>query len=91
MERRYLRIRELTSTSDRAGLLPVSAATIWRWVSRNQFPQPVRLSPGCTAWPAEAVEQWLQTARVAGPVATEKATAASLASRRAKAVAEAEQ
>jgi prophage regulatory protein len=32
-----------------AELLDVSEATLWRWVkSRPGFPQPVKLSPGCT-------------------------------------------
>ncbi len=41
-------------------MLPVSAATIWRWVKRGEFPQPVQLGPQTTAWPVEAVEKFLQ-------------------------------
>ena len=85
MQRRYFRVRELASTADRAGVLPVSTATLWRWVKLKQFPQPVRLSGGVTAWPAEAVEQWLQEAgsreASGGPV---KAGAASVEARRAR-------
>jgi len=85
MQRRYFRIRELASVPGREGLLPVAPATVWRWVKLGTFPQPVRLSGGVTAWPAEAVEAWQQQAgdrsASAAPV---KAGAASVQARRAK-------
>lgn len=34
------------------------AATIWRWVKNGQFPQPVKLSPGCTRWRLSDVQAW---------------------------------
>ncbi|WP_231365736.1 AlpA family transcriptional regulator [Thioalkalivibrio sp. ALMg3] len=36
----------------------VSPSTVWRWVRNGDFPQPVRLSPGCTRWRLEDVERW---------------------------------
>ena len=45
-----------------AGLLamiPISSATLWRWVAKGDFPKPVKLSPRITAWPIEAVQAWL--------------------------------
>lgn len=41
------------------GLIPVSRATLWAWVKSEQFPSPVRLSPGCTAWRVEDVRRWM--------------------------------
>ena len=35
----------------------VSRATVWRWVAKNQFPRPVRLSPGTTRWSAAEIEK----------------------------------
>ena len=63
MAKRYIRIRELASTPTRDGMLPVSGATIWRWVRAGKFPAPVRLGAGTTAWPVEAVEAFLQRAQ----------------------------
>lgn len=40
-------------------MLPISSATLWRWVSKGDFPQPVKLSARITAWPVEAVQSWL--------------------------------
>lgn len=40
-------------------ILPISPATLWRWVSKGDFPQPVKLSPRITAWQIEAVQTWL--------------------------------
>jgi len=36
----------------------VGRATPWRWVSKGEFPQPVRLSPACTRWRLSDVEKW---------------------------------
>ena len=55
---RYLRIRQLASTPAQPGRLPVSPASVYRWVQRGEFPAPVRLSRGVSAWPLEAVEKW---------------------------------
>ena len=43
------------------GLIPFSPATLWRKVGRGEFPKPVKLSERVTAWPAEAVREWLQS------------------------------
>lgn len=58
MSRSYFRMRELATAQGRAGHLPVSPATIWRWVAAGEFPAPVKLSGGVTAWPAEAIKAW---------------------------------
>jgi hypothetical protein len=31
-------------------ILPVSPATLWRWVSIGKFPKPVKISARITAW-----------------------------------------
>lgn len=41
-----------------AGRYGVSRATIWRWAQTGRFPQPVKLSPGCTRWRSSDIEQW---------------------------------
>ncbi len=41
------------------GLVPASAATIWRWCKEGRFPRPVQLSPGITAWRTADVQTWL--------------------------------
>ena len=38
--------------------LGVSHVTLWRWVKAGQFPQPVKLSPRCTAFREEDVAAW---------------------------------
>jgi hypothetical protein len=64
MQSKFIRIRELASSPGRNGLparpgrLPVSCATIWRWVKLGSFPKPVRLGPQTTAWRMEDVERW---------------------------------
>ena len=64
MEHKFIRIRQLASTSGRNGVparqgrLPVSHATIWRWVKLGEFPKPLQLGPQTTAWRLEDVERW---------------------------------
>lgn len=54
----------------RGGLLPFSAATLWRKVRTGEFPAPVKLSARITAWRAEAVKDWLdKQGRAAGLIA----------------------
>lgn len=36
----------------------VHRTTPWRWAKAGQFPQPVKLSPGCTRWRVEDIERW---------------------------------
>lgn len=40
-------------------LLPFSKATLWRKVKRKEFPSPVKLSRGVTAWHVPEVRAWL--------------------------------
>lgn len=42
-----------------AAIIPWSSATLWRKVKARQFPPPVKLSEGVTAWPAESVRAWM--------------------------------
>ncbi len=47
----------------RQGLLlrfvPFSKSTLWRRVKAGDFPAPVKLSTGITAWKAEEVRSWI--------------------------------
>lgn len=36
----------------------VTRATIWKWVNRNGFPAPVKLSPQMTRWRWADVTAW---------------------------------
>ena len=47
-------------------MIPVSPATLWRWVREGVFPKPVRLSSRVTAWRAEDVEGWIKTRQADG-------------------------
>ena len=42
------------------GMLPFSPATLWRKVRKGEFPQPIKLSVGVTAWRRAEVEAWIQ-------------------------------
>ena len=43
-----------------APVVPVSAATLWRWVRLGKFPKPMKVGPNTTAWRVADVRQWLQ-------------------------------
>lgn len=40
-------------------MLPVSQATIWRWVREKRFPAPFKLGEGTTVWDADLVERFI--------------------------------
>ena len=36
----------------------VSRATVWRWVRDGSFPEPIKLTAGCTRWKESDLEEW---------------------------------
>jgi prophage regulatory protein len=56
MSKRVIRISEIASTKDKSGKLPVSQATIWRWVKEGRFPKPFKLGERITVWNIEDIE-----------------------------------
>jgi len=54
-----LRIAQLASTKTKPGLLPVSPATIWRWVKEGRFPKPYKLAQQTTVWDAKEIDEFL--------------------------------
>lgn len=59
MSQRVIRVAEIATTKQRAGLLPVSPATIWRWAREGKFPKPFKLGDSVTVWDAAAVEGFI--------------------------------
>lgn len=43
--------------------VPFSKSTLWRRVKAGEFPAPVKLSTGITAWKAEEVRSWISVRR----------------------------
>ncbi len=65
MQQRVYRISGLATTSNNQGLLPVSPATIWRWVKNGSFPAPFKIGSNTTVFDADAVDFWLKSQREA--------------------------
>lgn len=63
MSSRIIRIAELASTPKKAGMLPVSPATIWRWVRDGKFPKPFKLGASVTGWYAYEVDAFIEACR----------------------------
>lgn len=59
MSQRVIRIGELATTAKKEGLLPISPATVWRWVKQNKFPQPFHLGERVTVWNMSDVEAFI--------------------------------
>lgn len=58
--KQLIRINELASHKGQRGLIPVSPATLWRWVKAGKFPAPIRLSERVTAWETAKVSAWIE-------------------------------
>lgn len=63
MATRIIRIAELASTPNKSGILPVSPATIWRWVRDGKFPQPFKLGASVTGWSADEIDAFVAARR----------------------------
>jgi len=59
MAQRVIRINDLATTKDKPGRLPVSPATIWRWVAQGKFPPPFKLGPNTTVFDLDVIEAHL--------------------------------
>lgn len=59
MPPRVIRIAELATTKTRQGRLPVSPATVWRWVREGKFPKPFKLGESVTVWDAAEVDAFI--------------------------------
>lgn len=59
MAQRVGRISEVASSKGKKGLVPVSPATVWRWVADGKFPAPFKLGANTTVWDLDQVEQFL--------------------------------
>jgi predicted DNA-binding transcriptional regulator AlpA len=57
--KKVLRISQIASKPGQPGLLPVSTSTIWRWVYKNNFPKPTKLSAGTSIWSVADIERWM--------------------------------
>lgn len=58
--RRLYRLADLATSAGKTGLLPVSPATLWRWVSEGKFPKPFKLGRTVTVWNADEVEAFIE-------------------------------
>ena len=59
MSQRVIRVADIATTKTKEGMLPVSPATIWRWVREGKFPKPFKLGESVTVWDAAEVEAFI--------------------------------
>lgn len=59
MPQRIIRLADLATTPNKIGRVPVSPATIWRWVAEGTFPAPFKLGPNTTVWDLDQIEAYL--------------------------------
>ena len=59
MQQRVYRMAVLATTKNNLGLLPVSPATLRRWVKDGTFPVPFKLGQNTNVWDADEIDQWL--------------------------------
>ena len=59
MSQRVIRVADIATTKTSKGMLPVSPATIWRWVREDKFPKPFKLGDSVTVWDASEVDAFL--------------------------------
>lgn len=47
-------------SSGLGAIVPVSRATVWRWIKAGKFPKPVKLTDRVTAWRVEDLRAWCE-------------------------------
>jgi prophage regulatory protein len=53
------RIADVATTKAKKGRVPVSPATVWRWVKQGKFPAPFKLGPNVTVWDLDLVDAFV--------------------------------
>ena len=61
VEKRALNLEEVL------GLISLSSATVYRMMSRGEFPRPVRVGRRATRWHSDEVEEWLASRPYTAP------------------------
>lgn len=52
---------QLIRVSAVAAILSVSRSTVWRWSKfKPEFPRPIKISTGVTAWKLDEIQTWLE-------------------------------
>ncbi len=52
---------QLIRVSAVAAILSVSRSTVWRWSKfKPEFPRPIKISTGVTAWKLSEIQEWLE-------------------------------
>ena len=67
---RVVQVAQIATTKKGEGMLPVSSATVWRWVREGKLPAPFRIC-GLTVWDRDLVEDFIEQSRDAALVAAE--------------------
>lgn len=39
----------------------VDRSTVYRWIKTQGFPRPIKLSPSCSVWSIQKVNEWLES------------------------------
>jgi prophage regulatory protein len=52
----FIRLRQMLALQ----VVPYSASTLWRRCRTNDFPHPIKVSPGVTAWRVGDVRRYLE-------------------------------
>ena len=72
MPQRVIRVAELATTKSKPGLLPVSPATVWRWVREGKFPKPFKLGASVTVWDRAAVDEFIAKRSIGSSIESAK-------------------
>ena len=59
---RVYRLHQISSTKKLAGLLPLSKATIYRWVKLGLFPKPFKIGLRASVWEASKIDEYIAAA-----------------------------
>jgi prophage regulatory protein len=58
VQTKVIRIAAIATTPAKPGMLPVSPATIWRWVRDGKFPKPFKIG-STTVWHLDEIDNFV--------------------------------
>lgn len=53
-------MKKVVRAKEVANMLSVCKATIYNWLKKGSFPEPIKIGDRVVGWPVDLIEKWLE-------------------------------
>lgn len=59
-------MKKVVRVKEVANMLSICKATVYNWLKKGKFPQPIKIGDRVVGWPVELIEEWLEEKKYEG-------------------------